>query len=153
MFLPIYEMNWVRDECRYAGLSPASFELEAERHAHLNIAALTLTLEFVDDSSARTAEDRVACALDDHVLDFGGRGTTTSRGGGGFLSSSIALVSMGARTASTTFFARPLTSAQTMKAWNRITNAMPTRCRLGSACRSEKLMVWGLQSSKCAAEV
>src|SRR5258705_7987671 len=72
MFLPIYEMNWVRDECRYAGLSPASFELEAERHAHLNIAALTLTLEFVDDSSARTAEDRVACALDDHVLDFAG---------------------------------------------------------------------------------
>src|SRR6185369_7417419 len=41
----------------------------------------------------------------------GGGGTTRSGGGGGFLISSITLVSIGARTTSTTFFARPLTSA------------------------------------------
>src|SRR5258706_5861277 len=41
----------------------------------------------------------------------GGGGTTISGGGGGFLISSMTLVSIGARTTSTTFFARPVTSA------------------------------------------
>ena len=52
-----------------------------------------------------------------HVnIDFnqappGDRFEIASGGGGGFLISSITLVSMGARTTSTTFFARPVTNA------------------------------------------
>src|SRR4051794_3304558 len=67
------------------GLPLASFELEAERHAHLNIAALTLALEFVDDSNARAAEDGMAGALDHHVLDFSGRAEREGDGRFAFL--------------------------------------------------------------------
>src|ERR1700752_654411 len=38
-----------------------------------------------------------------------------------------------------------------MKAWNRMTNEIPTRCRRGSACRLEKSMAWDLQMAACKA--
>src|SRR5688572_8323578 len=71
---------------------------------------------------------------------LGGGGTTTSGGGGGFLISSITLVSMGAFTTSTTFCARPVTSAYTTATCSTTTNDRPTACRRGSACCWEKFM-------------
>src|SRR5437764_2511080 len=38
-----------------------------------------------------------------------------------------------------------------MKAWKRMTNEIPIRCRRGSACRLEKSMAWDLQLAACRA--
>ncbi len=88
--------------------------------------------------------------------NFGGGGRFSGGGGGGGLTSSMILVSIGARITSTMRWARPVTRAQPSSTCIAITMPMPTACLPGWRCcwaKSTMRRSSGYAGAVCAARI